>query len=212
MPRFRDNHDGTITDNQTGLVWLRDGFASGETRWDVAKTWCSSLASGTAGLTDNSSAGDWRMPTIDELSGLIRGWSYYYFSPAAWLDSQGFTNTQQDDYWASDSYNLIFLVHCVDFKYGKVDIHGPIIIPTRPVRAKACPASKTLGADNPLLENLRAFRDSTLARSAIGRKVIRIYYDNAANITAALDRSPALTEVTRRVLEVIASFVGKMEE
>ena len=74
---------------------------------------------------------------------------------------------------------------------------------------KKCPVKKVLGADNPKLENLRDFRDSSLAQSAIGRKAIQIYYNNADTINAALDRSPALLSATRRVLEVIAPMVGK---
>ncbi len=72
-----------------------------------------------------------------------------------------------------------------------------------------CPAIKVLGVDNPELENLRDFRDSNLARSAIGRKVIQIYYNNANSINAALERSPELQAVARRVLEMIAPMVGK---
>ncbi len=72
-----------------------------------------------------------------------------------------------------------------------------------------CPVKKTLGENNPNLENLRDFRDSKLAQSAVGRKVIQIYYNNADSINAALERSPALRAATRRVLETIAPMVGK---
>lgn len=71
-----------------------------------------------------------------------------------------------------------------------------------------CPATQILGADNPQLEKLRAFRDSRLAQSAAGRKIIQIYYNNAVSINAALERNPALRAATRRVLEVIAPLVG----
>ncbi|MCX5899420.1 MAG: FG-GAP-like repeat-containing protein, partial [Proteobacteria bacterium] len=74
---------------------------------------------------------------------------------------------------------------------------------------KKCPVKKVLGADNPKLANLRDFRDSSLAQSALGRKVIQIYYSNAAGINAALESSPALRAVVRSVLEVIASMMGK---
>jgi hypothetical protein len=66
-----------------------------------------------------------------------------------------------------------------------------------------------LGADNPKLENLRGFRDSKLAQSAVGRRIINIYYNNADSINAALERSPALRAVTRRFLEAIPPMVGK---
>ena len=72
-----------------------------------------------------------------------------------------------------------------------------------------CPAKKALGENNPNLENLRDFRDSKLAQSVIGRKVIQTYYKNADSINAALERSPALRAVARRVLETIAPMVGK---
>jgi hypothetical protein len=69
-----------------------------------------------------------------------------------------------------------------------------------------------LGADNPKLDNLRAFRNSTLTNSAVGRKAIQIYYSNADSINVALERSPALQAVARRVLEIIAPMVGGKEE
>jgi hypothetical protein len=75
----------------------------------------------------------------------------------------------------------------------------------------ACVATKVLGADNRKLENLRYFRDSTLAKSAIGQKVIQIYYTNAESINEALERSPVLREAARRVLETIAPMVGDEE-
>ena len=82
---------------------------------------------------------------------------------------------------------------------------------TTTVTRQACPATTALGADNPKLENLRNFRDSKLAQSVIGRKVIQIYYTNAGSINAALESSPALRDTTRKVLEVIAPVVGDKE-
>lgn len=71
--------------------------------------------------------------------------------------------------------------------------------------SKKCPAAKVLGDEDPRLETLRKFRDTVLAKSAVGRKIIQIYYNNADSINAALDRSPALRALTRRVLEVISA-------
>jgi hypothetical protein len=82
-------------------------------------------------------------------------------------------------------------------------------ITTTTVPAGPCPAQAALGADNPKIENLRAFRDSSLAQSAVGRRIIKIYYINAASINAALERSPALQAAARRVLEVITPMAGK---
>jgi|GEM_PF-3536041 len=72
-----------------------------------------------------------------------------------------------------------------------------------------CPAQKTLGKDNPKLAQLRAFRDGTLAQSAVGQKLIQMYYNNAESINTALDRRPALRSAARRVLETLAPMMGR---
>jgi len=75
-----------------------------------------------------------------------------------------------------------------------------------------CPAAQVLGEDNPTLENLRTFRDDMLAKSALGRRIINIYYSNTDSINDALERSPALRDLTRRVLELIAPAAEKKKE
>ena len=75
--------------------------------------------------------------------------------------------------------------------------------------AASCPVASVLGPDSAYLENFRAFRDGRLAQSAIGRKAIQLYYNNADSINAALERSPKLRAFTKRVLEIIAPMVGK---
>ena len=64
---FVDNNNGTVTDMRTGLIWLKNANPCGTKNWTSAKTYCSNLASGMAGLTDGSKAGQWRLPTIQEL-------------------------------------------------------------------------------------------------------------------------------------------------
>jgi quinol monooxygenase YgiN len=70
-PRFIDNEDGTVTDNLTGLIWLKNADGFGEVTWAQALTNAHNLASGSSGLTDGSVAGDWRLPNIRELFSLI---------------------------------------------------------------------------------------------------------------------------------------------
>jgi hypothetical protein len=72
-----------------------------------------------------------------------------------------------------------------------------------------CPAEQVLGADNPDLESLRHFRDSTLANSFWGVKFIQIYYNNTGGINAALERSPALRAYARRLLETLAPMMKR---
>ena len=70
-PRFTDNGDGTVTDNLTNLIWLKNANPCGSVSWADALTYCNELAEDTAGLTDGSTAGDWRMPNISELASLV---------------------------------------------------------------------------------------------------------------------------------------------
>jgi hypothetical protein len=211
-PRFHDNTDGTITDTKTELVWLRDGAAGGTKTWHQARDWCISLANGKAGLTDGSLVDDWRMPTTSELMGLINGWSGD--RPSSWLDAQGFTNTGKE-YWVDDNNFSPFAKSMVNFYYGSPStLLYAALVSSRAVRAGAplCTATMVLGPGNPLLENLRAFRNRTLAQSTMGRKFIEIYYHNAAGINAALGRNPALRAFTKRALEFIAPLMGRKEE
>src|SRR5258708_1544072 len=71
IPRFTDNGDGTVTDNLTGLVWLKNANLFGEIPWEQALANAKSLASGTGGLSDRSQPGDWRLPNINEFQSLL---------------------------------------------------------------------------------------------------------------------------------------------
>ena len=76
-PRFTDNKDGTVTDNLTKLVWLKNINCFGMLDWQSAIWAVQSLGEGACGtepdliLSDGSSDGDWRLPTMLELCTLI---------------------------------------------------------------------------------------------------------------------------------------------
>lgn len=72
-----------------------------------------------------------------------------------------------------------------------------------------CPATQVLGSDNPDLKSLRHFRDNRLAKSFWGMKLIRIYYDNAGGINAALERSPALRAYALGMIEALAPMMKR---
>ncbi len=70
-PRLIDNGDGTVTDNLTGLIWLRETNCFGQEAWLDALSDANELASGACSLTDGSMATDWRLPNIKELLSLL---------------------------------------------------------------------------------------------------------------------------------------------
>lgn len=107
-PRFTDNANGTITDNLTGLVWLKNANctetvasvskSSGTLNWDNAMVWSKGLASGSCGLTDGSTAGQWRLPSRPELESLLNDQP-----PSTWLNGQGFNSVQYGSYWSGST-------------------------------------------------------------------------------------------------------------
>lgn len=69
--RLSDNGDGTVTDNLTGFIWLKDAFCGGGRTWADALALANTLASGNCGLTDGSVPGNWRLPNVKELQSLF---------------------------------------------------------------------------------------------------------------------------------------------
>lgn len=71
-PRFTDVGNGTVTDNLTGLIWLKNANCWSTGRdWPTGVSLANNLASGQCGLSDGSTAGQWRMPNIKELESLV---------------------------------------------------------------------------------------------------------------------------------------------
>ena len=105
-PRFTDNGNGTVTDNLTGLIWLKNANCFEGKDWDTALGDCNGLKDGDCALSDGSSAGDWRLPNAKELFSLIDLGQY---SPAL-PSGHPFTGVQSNFYWSSttiDSYSSI---------------------------------------------------------------------------------------------------------
>jgi hypothetical protein len=99
--RFTDNQNGTVTDHLTGLIWLKNAGCFIPSDWSTALTAASQLAGGACGLTDGSTAGQWRMPNINELESLV---DVSQANPAVSGGSH-FTNINLTDaYWSSTTY------------------------------------------------------------------------------------------------------------
>jgi hypothetical protein len=59
----KDNKNGTIADDAHGIVWLKNATCLGWSGWWSAGTSVARLQSGMCGLSDKSTAGQWRLPT-----------------------------------------------------------------------------------------------------------------------------------------------------
>ena len=64
--RYVDCGNGTVTDTVTGLIWLQNANCFGLQNYTAANQAAAGLADGQCGLTDGSSEGDWRLPTVAE--------------------------------------------------------------------------------------------------------------------------------------------------
>lgn len=90
--RFSDHGDGTVTDNLTGLMWLKNANNAGSTKtWAGALTYCNDLT--------DSGYSDWRLPNVKELYSLF---DIGQVSPAL-SSGHPFTGIQLDWYWTSSS-------------------------------------------------------------------------------------------------------------
>lgn len=78
---YVDCGNGTVTDNRSGLVWLKNADCAGFTDWFTARDFVAGLGdTGTGpagyadcGLEDNSSPGEWRLPSAEELYEMFFG-------------------------------------------------------------------------------------------------------------------------------------------
>jgi hypothetical protein len=79
------------------LIWMKNANGFPAKNWADALTAANGLASGSAGLTDGSQAGDWRLPNIRELQSLVDYGRKYPALP----EGHPFTEVQYPYYWAS---------------------------------------------------------------------------------------------------------------
>lgn len=103
---FSDNGDGTVTDNDTGLMWQQEDDDTLRI-WQQALDYCNGLL--YAGYAD------WRLPDVKELESLTDDTIY---NPA--INTTVFPNTTSK-YWSSTtSTNDTFRAWSVGFSIGSV--------------------------------------------------------------------------------------------
>jgi hypothetical protein len=113
LGRWCDNGNGTVTDTTTGLIWLKNAEWGGIKPWradsgyDDAHTRAGllSAADGTAGLSDGSVVGAWRLPTMADLVTLTTGTeairsSFIYNSSTSVYKFTGVKSA----YWSSTTF------------------------------------------------------------------------------------------------------------
>ena len=93
---YTDHSNGTVTDDATGLMWVKDPSAIG-TPFDASMTWQDALTN--CNTLNYGGHEDWRLPNIKELQSLV---DFANISPA--IDTDVFLNTQSGRYWSSTSF------------------------------------------------------------------------------------------------------------
>jgi hypothetical protein len=99
-PRYTDNGDGTVTDDQTGLVWQKSGSSSSFTWNDgeapgSAQAFCTNLVLG--------GYKGWRLPRLPELNSLTD------LGTDPSIDATAFPDTPGGWYWTESATDYEFL-------------------------------------------------------------------------------------------------------
>jgi hypothetical protein len=102
-PRFRDNGDGTVTDNLTRLVWLKDADCFGTDNWPMALAQANGLDVGSCGLSARRA--DWRLPNVKELQSLIDFGAATSTTGPALPIGHPFENVNEGNHWSSTTAN-----------------------------------------------------------------------------------------------------------
>jgi hypothetical protein len=133
---FRDNGDGTITDEKTGLMWEKNSDDGSIHDQDNTYTWVEAFKTKVALLNESSFAGhsDWRVPNRNELDSLV-DWAavnptsaiYSIFdsncSPGCTVFTCSCTNPHYD-YWSSSPAAYTSSIWLMAFDIGAWESTG----------------------------------------------------------------------------------------
>lgn len=111
-----DNHDGTVTDTATGLIWQQNGPTDTDGNpmsmtWDEALAYCEGL---------DLAGRSWRLPNINELQSIV---DYRIFDPS--VETSFFPDILSESYWSSTTFardpNIAWDTH---FREGDILLSG----------------------------------------------------------------------------------------
>ena len=90
---FSDNNNGTVTDNDTGLMWevKTDTNKDDEYTWEEAKSYCDNLS--LAGYSD------WYLPSVAALMSIVCN------DCSSYIYKSYFPNCQSGGYWSSTTFS-----------------------------------------------------------------------------------------------------------
>lgn len=92
---FLDNGDGTVTDQNSALIWQQSPSSTGYS-WQEAVDYCDDL--------ELAGSDDWRVPSLKELfsiSDFSQGWPYL---DTAYFELASGEVTKDEQFWSSDYY------------------------------------------------------------------------------------------------------------
>ncbi len=113
-PRFVDNGDGTVTDNATGLMWVKDPEEDPGEPFDSSMVWTTAIEASAA--LNFAGHTDWRLPNIKELLSIAD-----FGAQVPTIDSVFFPNTENEYYWSSTTYlGLTTKAFAVYFRDGDI--------------------------------------------------------------------------------------------
>ncbi|MCP4714054.1 MAG: hypothetical protein GY868_02970 [Deltaproteobacteria bacterium] len=84
------------------------------------------------------------------------------------------------------------------------------ILYSGPDSSGICVSSKLLDADDPRLHVLRDYRDNVLSKSTAGQRLITLYYNCSAAMSAMLDTQPMLKKISAKALKTVANVLDGM--
>lgn len=110
---FTDNGDGTVTDNETLLMWQQEDDNITKA-WENAISYCEDLS-----LVSHA---DWRLPNRNELQSIV---DYRKIYPDPAINPTYFPNTNSSNYWSSSSsWSGTGYAWSVDFFGGRGSVQG----------------------------------------------------------------------------------------